>query len=174
VKTCYFDASALVKLVLDEPNSDIVREFVRRNTNLCTTSLCYAEAFGVLKRKWLERRLTIGDYYGAARKLARDVVNKMRLDEVEWVVPSMQDKIEQLGTRHNLDLSDALQLATLLYGTFSYMGPNSTPVLITADKDLASAAREGNASRVELQPSYSRMDITDGARRSFGTVRRRH
>jgi predicted nucleic acid-binding protein len=147
VKTCYLDASALVKLVLDEPNSEVLREFVRRTANLCTTSLCYAEAFGVLKTKWRKRQLTTDAYYTAVRKLTRDVRNKMRFDEVEWLIPSVQDDIDRIGKKNDLELADAHQLVTLLTGTFSQMGSKSKPVLVTADNGLASAA-EGETLRV--------------------------
>lgn len=144
VKARYFDASALVKLVLNEPHSEAVRAFARANTNLYTNSLCFGEAFGVLKTKWMKRRLTIDAYYAGVRTLTRDVRNKIQFDELDWLVPSTQHEIDRLGRKHHLDLSDALQLVTILKGRFSHMGPNSKSVLITADNALAkAAAKEG-------------------------------
>jgi predicted nucleic acid-binding protein len=141
VKSCYLDASALVRLVLDEPQSEAVRAYVRDRTNLYTNSFCFAEAFGVLKRKWQRKALTIDEYYAAVRKLTRDVRNRIRFDDMELLDAAVQDEMERLGKKHGLDMADALQLVTILHGQFKHMGPNSASVLITADNGLAEAAQ---------------------------------
>ena len=51
-KTRYLDASAMVKLVVNEGDGHLVREFFLANVNFCATSICLAEALGVLKGKW--------------------------------------------------------------------------------------------------------------------------
>lgn len=50
----YFDASAAVKLVVPEPGSDNVRAHFNEHARFYMTSLCFAEALGVLKRKMLQ------------------------------------------------------------------------------------------------------------------------
>ena len=55
VKFHYLDASALIKLVVDEGDCGPFRSFFNSNTNFCTTPLCLAEALGSLKRKWTRR-----------------------------------------------------------------------------------------------------------------------
>jgi predicted nucleic acid-binding protein len=142
VKTCYLDASALVKLVLDEPQSNAVRSYVNGRANLYTTSLCFAEAFGVLKRKWLKKALSLDDYYTAVRKLTREVRNRIRFDDMELVDPTVQEEMERLGKKHQLDMADALQLVTIRRGQFKYAVEHSASVLITADNGLAKAAAE--------------------------------
>ena len=47
----YFDASAAVKLVLDEQGFQNVRSHFAGHFRHYMTSLCFAEALGVLKRK---------------------------------------------------------------------------------------------------------------------------
>src|SRR5437667_9077529 len=51
----YLDASAAVKLVLDEPpGSDRVTKYFHEHSGFHITSLCLAEALGVLKREVLK------------------------------------------------------------------------------------------------------------------------
>src|SRR5258708_36380060 len=70
VKARYLDASALVKLYVDEPHSDVVRAFVNEHPKpFNTTSLCFAEAFTVFKRKWLDKDLTTEAYLTATSRL---------------------------------------------------------------------------------------------------------
>lgn len=141
VKPHYLDASALVKLVVDETDSQRLREFFRGNTNFHATSLCLGEALGVLKGKWARRDISDDVYYSATRRLVIDAWGKrIGLDSVELLDPKMHSEIEAMAKKHSLDLSDALQLVTILKGRFSALGPNSAPVLITADKGLATAA----------------------------------
>jgi predicted nucleic acid-binding protein len=47
----YLDASAIVKLLIEEAQSKILKEYFSRNSNFYTTSFCFIEALGVLKRK---------------------------------------------------------------------------------------------------------------------------
>jgi predicted nucleic acid-binding protein len=144
IKGRFFDASALVKLVVDEPDSDKVREFVNQRTNLHTNFICYAEAFGVLKRKWVTSKgvIAFDTYFAMVLRLISGVRNKFQFDEMELLSPTVQGDIERLGNDHHLDLADALQLVTILTGTYSHLGPESATVLVTADFGLAEAARQ--------------------------------
>ena len=49
--------------------------------------------------------------------------------------------MEEIARDKKLDLSDALQLYTILNGKYSHLGPESASILITADKELAKAAK---------------------------------
>ena len=142
VKTRYLDASALVKIVIDEGDCQPLREFFNSNTNFCATSFCLAEAIGVLKGKWDRKAIKTDDYFAAARSLIIDCWGKrIELNDVGLINPSVHDQVEQMAMKHGLDLSDALQLTTIKTGTYSHLGPNSASVLITADGQLASAAK---------------------------------
>src|SRR5258708_6409759 len=106
VRSSYFDASALVKLVLDEDHSAAVRDYARENTNhLYTNSICFAEAFVVLKRKWQgkEQLLTVDTYYDAVRRITGEVRNRFRFEDMELLDPSVRDEVERLGKEHGLD-----------------------------------------------------------------------
>jgi len=159
-KTRYLDASALVKLVIDEVDYAPVRLFFQSNVNFCATSLCLAEALGVIKAKWTYGRISEEKYFGATREL---VINawggKIEINNVDLFSPEGLTPVEVLGRKHALDLSDALQLHTILRGRYSVLGPNSASVLITADAKLAKAAelegiRAWNCT-VEPLPSWA-------------------
>jgi predicted nucleic acid-binding protein len=59
VKVRYLDASALIKLVVEEQDGYVIREFFHGNANFCTTSLCLAEALGRLKGLWKKGRYSV-------------------------------------------------------------------------------------------------------------------
>ena len=71
-KTRYLDASALVKLVTEEGDHEPVRLFFQSNVNFCATSLCLAEALGIVKTKWTYGRISAEAYLCATRKLVID------------------------------------------------------------------------------------------------------
>ena len=65
-KPIYFaETSALVKLLIDETGSEILRQFLAAEGILYTNALCFGEAFGVMKRKrFKEKTLTQEQYEG--------------------------------------------------------------------------------------------------------------
>lgn len=147
VKVRYLDASALVKLVVDEGDCDFVRQFFNSDINFAATSLCLAEALGVIKAKWMHSRISQEQYFMATRELVINAWgNKIEIDNIDLFSPKGFDAVEALALKHSLDLSDALQLETILRGKYSHLGPNSASVLVTADADLARAA-EGEGVR---------------------------
>ena len=137
----YLDASALVKLVVDEGDHEPVRSFFQSNANFDSTSLCIVEALGVIKAKWTYGRISEENYFAATRSL---VINawgkKIEIEDIGLFSPQGLNSVEALAKKHTLDLSDALQLDTILRGKYAHLGPNSASVLITADKKLAKAA----------------------------------
>jgi predicted nucleic acid-binding protein len=137
------DASAIVKMCLDEDGHQEVRDFVNRESKpFYTTRLCIAEAFGVLKRKLVaEKALDDRAYYDAVNSLLRFVLNTLKIDQMDANRPDVFAEVRRVGLAHQLDFSDALQLVTLVKGTNSVLGPNSASVLITADKRLRDATR---------------------------------
>lgn len=140
-KARYLDASALVKLVVDEGDHEPVRAFFQSNTNFFATSLCLAEALGVVKAKWSYGKITEEQYFNGTRQL---VVNawgkKIEVEDIGLFSPQGLAAVESLAMKYKLDLSDALQLETMLRGKHAHMGPNSASVLVTADAKLAAAA----------------------------------
>ena len=140
-KVRYLDASALVKLVVDEGDHEHVRQFFHSNPNFAATSLCLAEALGVIKGKWNHKRISEDQYFTATRKLVIDAWGgRIEIDDINLFSPQSLTAVEALAKKHELDLSDALQLETILIGKYSHLGPNSASRLVTADAKLARAA----------------------------------
>ena len=151
VKCHYWDASALVKLAAEdkdeEPGRDIIRTYYNSETNFFATSLCLCEAIGVFKAKYLyKKQLTQEEYVTTIKKFISDTVGgKLQIDELPLLSPKLVDEAERLMMKHGLDFVDCAQIVTILHGRFSVLGAESKSVLITADKDLAKAARSEGA-----------------------------
>ena len=140
-KTRYLDSSAIVKIFIDEGDSLPIRNFYNSNCNFCATSLCVFEALGVLKGKWQHNRISDQQYFEATKKLIIDAWGKkIEIDDVGIINPQVQVEVEKISKKYLLDLSDGLQIVTILKGKYSVLGPNSASILITADTRLASAA----------------------------------
>ena len=145
VKTRYLDASALVKILIDEGDSQPVRDFFNSNTNFCATSICFAEALGVLKGKWSHNRISDNEYFAATNSLIIDAWGRrIEIDDVGLLNPEVHGEVERVAKKYNMDLSDALQLVTILRGKYSVLVRDSASALITADSNLVSAAASKN------------------------------
>jgi predicted nucleic acid-binding protein len=147
LKVKYFDASALVNIYVDENGSQRLREFFYSDTNFRTTWLCLAEAIGILKSKWvgnqskdIATKIESEKYFEATRLLIINWRNRIESGDLGLVNPSFPLRVEQIAEKYDLDYSDALQLLTLKCGEYSFFVRESASVLITADKELASAA----------------------------------
>jgi predicted nucleic acid-binding protein len=159
IKMRYLDASALVKLYVDEGDSKPICDFFVNRVHFCATSVCLVEALGVLKTKWTRKRITGHDYFEKTRRLLLDARRKIEINDVGLVEFSILAEVERVAKKHGLDISDALQLVTILKGRYSVFAHDSRSVLITADAVLAAAARlEGirvwNCT-TEPQPSWA-------------------
>ena len=62
-------------------------------------------------------------------------------NDVDITAKEIFDEVETLATKYALDVADAYQLVTLKRGMFSKMTDDSQPILVTADRALAGAAR---------------------------------
>ena len=143
VKARYLDASAIVKIYADEDGSSRVRELFYSAVSFCSTSLCIMEALGILKGKWLSRnQITEDEYFDKTKKLIISTWgNTIEVDDINLFTPEGQRSTEAVAKKHSLDLSDALQLQTILQGRYSRLSGKSSSILITADEGLAKAAR---------------------------------
>lgn len=140
--TC-FDASALVKLYVDEPGSPELRQYWRTQATRYTTPFCFYETLGTLKRLKLKRAITKERYLHAARELAALFrVSQSQMDDIEFLDPEVFRDAMELAEHTDLDLSDAFQLLSLQAGYFQYLAGDSKTLLVTADATLAQAARQ--------------------------------
>jgi predicted nucleic acid-binding protein len=161
----YLDASAAVKLVLEERGSDHLRNYFNDRAGFFITSLCLAEALGVLKRKKLKRELSGTKYLDKCYLLLAHVRHKrVHIEDIQISSLDVFPKIEEIAQRHDLDLSDSLQLVSVKHGRFSKLAQSSKTLLITADCDLASAAKaEGLCvwnCEVEATPPNSSLPLS--------------
>jgi len=142
-KAKYLDASAIVKIYSNEGGSDEVQKFFRSAAGFCSTSLCVMEALGILKAKWQTRKqIEDNEYFQKTRRLVVDAwSNKIEVIDINLFSVGGQRAVEYIAKKHSLDLSDALQLETILRGRYSALSDDSSSVLITADKGLCVAAR---------------------------------
>ena len=147
IRTHYLDASAIVKLLVNEEGSERLHSYCEEHTNFRTTALCVGEALGVLKVKHFHRKEIDQDIYFAASELLADwtsTLGGLEIEEINIGNRSVFYEVEQLCKKYSLDLSDGLQIYTLKRGFLSVLPGDSAPILVTADDALAAAVeREG-------------------------------
>jgi predicted nucleic acid-binding protein len=151
--TIYFvDASALIKLFLEEKGSGELRQFVAQCGVIYTTALCFGEALGVLKRKrFVEKSLSQDQYIRVSNNLRAHVTSNV----IKFVKGGDLNNLHiffeaaDLSDLHEIDLSDALQI--VLVRRSKVVGAT----LISADKRLVEAARKSGvlAWNCETEPA---------------------
>jgi predicted nucleic acid-binding protein len=140
----WFDASVLIKLYVKEEKSEVVRDYWNHNPNKLTTSICLYETLRLLKIK--HNKLDNTDYLKATLDLCSwfaEAVSK-NSPEPNFLSPKVFFEAHHLGQKHALDLSDAFQLLSMKAGFGAVAHGESRPLLITADRKLAKAARTEN------------------------------
>lgn len=106
----YLDASALVKLYVDEAGTSMVVGRIQRAEAVATILVTYAEARAALARHRREGALSVGDLRRAVRELDREWNAYNVVDLTDALVRSAG----ALGERHALRGYDAVQLAAAL------------------------------------------------------------
>jgi predicted nucleic acid-binding protein len=141
----FFDASALAKVFSGEYGAELVVEYFNKNSSTkFTTPFCLYETLNVLKSKWMHRKeLSKSQYLEASfRLVAWYRVATEHVKDLELSDPVIFLKTRNLAELYSLDISDAFQLLTVKEGDFSFFINDSKTLLITADKNLASAAKQ--------------------------------
>jgi predicted nucleic acid-binding protein len=134
----WLDASALLKLVLAERGSEELQRVVQQAGCVYTTSFCFGEAFGILKvRRFGKRQRISQEVYIRTTNYLRSCIksNCIKFEEASILNPTVFFEAASLSDRYGVDLADALQVITIKRS----MIVGAT--LITADKELAKAAR---------------------------------
>jgi predicted nucleic acid-binding protein len=144
----YLDASAMVKIIADDPDEDrgreALRDYYRANSMYRASSFCVAEALSAFKLKWLRKRCTQDEYFGNVRKFFSRVVSPLHMEECPLAL-QVQEEAERVMQAYNLDFVDSIQIVTLLKGRYAGLVGSSRSILITADQALAAAARQEGA-----------------------------
>jgi predicted nucleic acid-binding protein len=145
-KAHYLDASALVKLVADDPSEEPGRRVLRRYywqhvASMYATSYCITEAFSAFKRKFLRAQITEDQYIKYVQTFIRQFLGaNLRQDDVPILSAVVFSEAERLIKKHKIDFLDCFQIVTIMHGRFHVLGPNSQSILVTADRGLAKAA----------------------------------
>jgi len=145
----YVDASIAVRLVIteDEESTQLQGYLINgRSNHFHITEFAFYETLSVLKRKLLKGKIDGKQYRAAVIQLAAylednllQIDSDFRLDNFKVIY-----EVGELVDTYSLDYSDALQIYTLLKGQWRGTRANCTAVFVTADSDLAKAAkREG-------------------------------
>jgi len=138
-----FDASALLKLYIQEDGSAILRAYWNREPTKFTTSLCFYEALTQLKVCHFYRKvLDLAAYKDATLNLCAwySTVSES-ITELNFLSPEVFFAAQRTAETYKLDLSDAFQIHSVKEGFFSKLHGDSKTILVTADDKLAKAAR---------------------------------
>ena len=141
-KLYFLDASALTLLVENEAGASYrVHRLLRRSGPVKTTWLCVAETYAVLKRRLIRKTISQDLYHYSIFTLRADIdAGKIEV-LTAWLEPGARNvdaghDVRKFAQRHNLDFSDAIQVFEIQRGAPA----RRTPVLVTCDSGLASAA----------------------------------
>ena len=161
VKICYLDASALVKLVADDPDEEpgrtAVRNYYYSHASMKATPYCVSEALSAFKHKFLHKKISRDEYIRYVKTfVGRIIGGNLEIDEPkssEWIgnyppilsTLKLLDEAETLLNKHDLDFIDCVQIATIRHGKYSRGCGDSKSILITADRQLAEVARAEGA-----------------------------
>jgi predicted nucleic acid-binding protein len=139
----FFDASALVKVFSDEHGSEIVRPYFHSRSTKYTTAFCLYEALNALKSKLkYKKNINSQQYLESAFKLTSWFGAEVtKIDDLDFTDPLTFRKAADISTKYQLDLSDAFQIVSVKHGYFCNLVNESSTILVTADIQLANAAR---------------------------------
>lgn len=145
----YLDASVAVKVFCKEPGSEAITEYIVHNASVMCyiTEFALYEILGVLKAKWNPKsnRNELNDdaYTSAIAKLESFLDEGIIQIDADFK-PYDRRLIHELGLmvkKHKIDYSDVLQIYAVLHGKRKHYAHECKTVLVTADSDLAKAAR---------------------------------
>ena len=140
----YFDTSALVKLVVDEPGTPIAQRTWNDAEVVVTGRLTYPEARAALAAARRQHRLTAQQHRAALRRFEEAWAGL----EVVEIAPAIARSAGDLADRLALRGYDGVHLATALRAV------GSDGVLVTWDRELALAAlAQGVAVVPSTRPS---------------------
>jgi predicted nucleic acid-binding protein len=144
IRTHLLDTSALVKLFVDEDGSERIRKYFDAKSVFWTTSLCFAEALGVLKvMRFYRKQITQEQYLSASEELVAHLRDRsISIEEVDITQISIFNEVEKISQLYSIDLADAFQIITMKIGFPSSLEGDSKTIFITGDSDLAKAAKK--------------------------------
>ncbi|HBT46911.1 MAG TPA: VapC toxin family PIN domain ribonuclease [Peptococcaceae bacterium] len=115
---CYLDTSALVKLYVREPGSEIVRKLVDEAAVVATSKVAYPEARAALARGFRDGLLEEKDYHQVIAALQNDWPSYLALevsDSLAWFAGELAEK-HRLRGFDSIHLTAAVTLKTRVRG----------------------------------------------------------
>lgn len=135
------DASALVKLHVDEAGAEIIRPYFDHEPTKYTTPFCFYEALTALKVKARKKEITKEQYFDATFGLSAWYgAASQYIKDLDFTKPTTFAAARRIAERTSLDLSDAFQILSVRDGCYSGLVRESRTILVTADERLAKAA----------------------------------
>lgn len=138
----FFDTSAFVPLMLEEPGTPSARALWKRTTRPIGSVLLYPEAKAAIGRAHRTGRIDDDDRAAAYRHLER-LVARVELIDVDRNLAARAVALAEVAP---LKGADAVQLAT----AEAAAGPDVT--LVAADAQLCAAARHLGLAVAEIRP----------------------
>lgn len=165
VKVKFLDTSALMKLFLDEEGSGRLRDYYNNHVNFCCAEMIFYEAMNVLKSRLFKNNKK-SQYFESIEKLkimgwGLTIEGKLEIETIHiFTDHDVFKEVYGMAMKYDIDLADAIQIYAILKGKYSFLGPESKTVLITADKKLEEAALD-NKIRVWNCRKYDKPDWLD-------------
>jgi predicted nucleic acid-binding protein len=133
----YWDASALLPILIEEPGTELVRDALREDGEICTWGLTRVELASAIERRARQGRISPSERRALLHD-ADDLVSQCH--EVIDLI-AIRRRAAALLARHALRAADAVQLAAAL----SVADPDPDSLgFVCLDRRLADAAsREG-------------------------------
>jgi predicted nucleic acid-binding protein len=129
----FWDTSALIPLMLDEPETGRMRRLLTEDGSIVTASITPIEIASVLWRRRHAGRLPVAAHHDADAMFAE---LSARWNEVAQTSATVQAALDVV-TRHPLRTLDAIQLAAAIVVS----DQPSRLAFVTLDRNLAAAAR---------------------------------
>ena len=152
------DASVLVKLRIEEPYSQQVRDWCSSEHGAYTTPFCFYEALNIFKSKWkFQGKIVHSEYVSACNSLIAwfgGISRRGLVKDPELTSHEAFSSVREIATSTGLDFSDAYQLYSVKHGYFSVLARDSRTVLATTDGELAQAARSLGLLAVNLSVEH--------------------
>lgn len=130
----FWDSSAIVPLVVEEPRSRACRDLRRVDPEIVVWSFSRTEVVSTLRRLERRKQLTTRETTTAIARFARVVATFSEITAFEGV----RDRAERVLAAHDLTAADALQLAAAIVLVAE---KPKRRAFVTADERLAVAAR---------------------------------
>ena len=139
----FWDASAVVPLIVSESESASCRRILAEDTELIVWCLTPVEVTSALTRRLRENSLSLSLFRGAKDQLS--VLEKAWSDVISF--EAVRDRARRLLEIHPLRAADSLQLAAALIA--SEEKPSQLP-FVSLDRNLARAAEKEGFELIEV------------------------